>query len=324
MYINYFRFDKGEQCEIDTIPLIKEDDMLSRLFYEDGFRYFLKSNQDILEMAESLLRGYLAEIPVNIDEIENVLFISDNNDIPNLQDFYHNRFVAFRNGLFDVLSKCGLNKAFPHIIGGAGCAGLSVAIKLAQNLTGGKEDKYVLAIFIDKFENDNKRIMPLVRTNRLAAGSIGSDVAAALLFSGRPEGAFSVRINRQFEAAHLKMITSYEEMLKSGSQGEYVLETVKGLINFKRASEEKLPKKIGSYQNIFTGNYTRSYFKIYNLQFGWNIELVNMGSKAAIGHAQSLDALYEIFQSGKEVDGAVIFLIGPCMWSATDITCIIN
>ena len=318
MYLNQFKIYTGNQLDIATLKFIRTDEKLAEMFYEDGFRYYLKDERGLLSIIKESLGDYLQELPLPVSDIDTVFFISDNNYIPECGPNDYNHFIAFRNGLYNILAENKLNKAFPYIIGGAGCANLSNALRLADGLLRSENIRNILVIIVDKFEDDNKRLMPLTQTNRIAAGSIGSDIAAGFILSSRATGTAYLHIKNYWETAHTKMISSYYEMVRQGKQTNYMLETVKGLMHFKQSSGKIFQKGLNEYKTIYTGNYTKNYFKIYTQQFGWTPEKINMSSKESIGHAQSLDSLIAISENKITDEDSLIFLIGPCMWSVIE------
>jgi hypothetical protein len=274
-------------------------------------------------MTDQLLDAYLSALVLDRKKIKTVLFVSDNYGYSEAEGSFYSQFVGFRNNFYDLLAKHGLINAYPYVIGGSGCANLSLAIQLGQSLLV-SEDEHVLTLFVDKFDEDEKRIMPLLKTNRMAAGTIGSDVSAAFLISLAPLGRKSLQVNQQLQVAQLSMITAYQKMSEDGIQAAYMLETVKGLVKMKRLAQDQFPQPLNAYTSIFTGNYTENYFKIYARQFDWKSPLPDMSTKTSLGHVQSLDSLVSIFNQDTAIEQGLIFLIGPCMWSAIDFTYTLN
>lgn len=318
MYLNFLHTHLGNQRAISEIPCLQKDEVLLNIFHQDGFKNYLRFEENIIEAIDKLLSGFLPKIGTLKAEIDAVLFVSDNSYLADVAFNEYNPFISFRNQLYNTLADHGVAIAFPYIIGGSGCANMAQATQLASGLMAQGACVNILVLLVDKFEDENKRIMPMVRTSRLAAGSIGSDVAAAFMLSKEPLSASYLEVKRQLSTVHLPMIKAYYQMVNQGSQASYMLETVKGLVKFRQKLQQVIGRSVSDFEKIYTGNYVRDYFKIYAQQFSLKPEQIDMYTKSAIGHAQSLDAALSIFSQEQSIDEGLVFLIGPCMWSALE------
>ena len=318
MYLNFLHTYLGSQRAISEISCLQKDEVLFNIFYEDGFKNYLRFEENIAEAIDKLLNGFLPKIGALKAEIDAVLFVSDNSYLADVPFYEYNPFISFRNQLYSTLANHGVSTAFPYIIGGSGCANMTQATQLASGLMARGIGKNILVLLVDKFEEENKRVMPMIRTSRLAAGSIGSDMAAAFILSKEPLSATYLEVKRQLNTVHLPMIKAYYQMVNQGSQASYMLETVKGLVRFRQELQQVIGRSVNDYEKIYTGNYVRDYFKIYAQQFSLKPEQIDMHTKSAIGHAQSLDAVLSIFSQEENIDEGLVFLIGPCMWSALE------
>ncbi len=315
MYLTHFVSEPGTSLDISEIPALGQDAELAGMFRNDGFTTFYRDTRPLAEMVSDFVPRYLAETGIPPRSIGAVYLVSDSLGFDAVSSISHSPAIALRNALFKVLADMGMSMASPVLVGGAGCANLGLALEMVHgHFASGLVDN-ALVLFADKFADDDKRIMPLIKTNRLAAGTIGSDIVAGCLLSRSCDEPRRLRVKGLAKTNHLAMISAYSSMAEGGGQAGYVLETVKGLMKFKSEATARFGKSLSDFERVYVGNYTKSYFRIYGLQFGWEAGTPDMSTKSDLAHAQSLDGLISIFRQNMSIQDGLMFLIGPAMWA---------
>ncbi len=290
VYLSSIKYFLDNENPISDLDFLKSDSVVQNKYAAAGIKSHYKTDKSPSEMAYWVLSDFLKENKAIQDQIDTVIFTTDNSDGSN--DI--NTLTA--NSL---LNELGLSQAFPIFQSFSNCANISACFNTASALVESGRSKNVLVVSVDKMgEKDEDYMMK-------PEMSVLSDAAICLWISSTPtEGALKI------EGIFLK---NNPQQWLIDRDAEYQQYTVNKLKLFKYIANQVKGITNGKIDHLVLNNYFKHILDMFIGIFKVDKSIVDMNNVSRMGHAPAGDTfinLHDLLKNNKIVKGENVVLVG--------------
>lgn len=240
--ISAIQYELGDFIKIDELDFLVSDQEKLKMYQTSGLANYVKTNLDPMELCFTCLSKTLDQIKVEKEEIDFLIFTSENAK----RDYSLGIRDANR-----LQIRLGLKKAQPIGVSLSECANVITGIQLGASLINTKMAKNVLLVCFDKLPDaDIRRRMPHEM-------SILSDGAVSCLISEPGKGDFDIQ-----SITHKNMATQWD-YFGTESNNMYSMQKLKSLVGVTKRILKENAIETKEIKKIFTSNYATSIAKMF-------------------------------------------------------------
>lgn len=271
--LSAIQYELGDFIKIDELDFLLSDPEKLKMYQTSGLVDYVKTNLDPLELCFTSLSKTLNELEIEKDDIDVLIFISENAK----RDYSIGIKDANR-----LQIRLGLKKALPIGISLSECANIITGIQMGASLIASKMAKNVLLVCFDKLpEADERRKMPHEM-------SILSDGAVSCLIAEPGRGDFDIQ-----SIIHKNMATQWD-YFGSESSSMYSMQKFKGLVGVTKKILKENAIEAKDIKKIFTSNYVQSISKMFIEIAGFKEEQGYYGNLERFAHTLAGDILINL------------------------------
>lgn len=240
--ISAIQYELGDLIKIDELDFLVSDQEKLKMYQASGLTNYVKTNLDPMELCFTSLSKTLDQIKVEKEEIDFLIFTSENAK----RDYS----LGIRDAN-QLQIRLGLKKAQPIGVSLSECANVITGLQLGASLINAKMAKNVLLVCFDKLpEADIRRRMPHEM-------SILSDGAVSCMISEPGKGDFDIQ-----SITHKNMATQWD-YFGTESSNMYSMQKLKSLVGVTKRILKENAIETKEIKKIFTSNYATSIAKMF-------------------------------------------------------------
>ncbi|MEU6559025.1 3-oxoacyl-[acyl-carrier-protein] synthase III C-terminal domain-containing protein [Nocardia nova] len=170
VHLHGIAYTIGEREPIDSLEPLRADSALLASMTELGLKHYCRSGRSPLELAADVVAETLADIPVDVGEIDLFVYASSS---PETGTLGGGEFLRF-------CERFGLTRATPIGVSLAECANFGSALRIAHSLVAAGSARNVLVVTADTCPDPEARIL------RDAVSVLSDGAASCLISSAAP------------------------------------------------------------------------------------------------------------------------------------------
>jgi 3-oxoacyl-[acyl-carrier-protein] synthase-3 len=296
VYLKGISYELGEPRGIQQLSEVQQDPELLERLLSVGIASYSSNRQTPAEMAAACAARTLWKTKTDPKTVDLLIFATSS--------FWEPQFYG--RDIHWLITKLGLDNAYPLGVTLSECANLLVALSVAADSLRQGRSRRVLVVTADKVRDGETRIVP-------PEVSVASDAAASVLVTldaGPYELLATDRymIPLAFERAAHENFTQY---LKTSARGIYVIA---------ERTLAAVGKRAEDFSRLITNNYNLSVSKLFATQSGFDLDRVYTANIARYGHGFGADNLVNLADCAGENpplpdDLFCLLASGPNMWA---------
>ncbi|MBC8754075.1 hypothetical protein H2O64_05295 [Kordia sp. YSTF-M3] len=287
--LSAIEYDLGKSKNIDTLDFLKNDPNQLNIYKKAGANYFAKSEISSIELCFNAIEKTLNATSVKKDEIDVVLYVSEN------------ATRGYRINVIDInklLLRAGLHKALPIGISLSDCANIITGLQVGVSMIASGMANNVLLVCSDMITGeDEKRKMD-------RDTSIFSDGAVSCMLSKPGNGDFDICsvINENSPSLWAKNSETHEH--------EYSMEKFKIIHRISRAILKENTLTAANIKKVFTSNYSLPTNKLFLRMAGCKPDKGFYDNIGRFGHTLAGDILINLkdFEKDNTINSGDTFL----------------
>ncbi|WP_420574456.1 hypothetical protein [Kordia sp.] len=282
-------YDLGRSQTIDTLDFLKNDPDTLEVYRKAGAKYYAASEISNIDLCASAIEKTLKETSISKDEIDVVLYVSEN------------ATRGYSISIIDankLLLKVGLKKALPIGVSLSDCANIITGLQVGVSMIASGMANNVLLVCSDMITGEDKKRKMERET------AIFSDGAVSCILSKPGNGDFDIcSLNNENKP------TLWEQNAET-DEYEYSMEKFKIIHRISRAILKENALKPIEIKKVFTSNYTLATNKLFVKMTGCGKDKGFYDNIGRFGHTLAGDILINLkdFYKNNEIHSGDTFL----------------